>query len=249
VKKQFAGNGNSATHALRGIDLQVHAGEFLVVVGPNGSGKTTLLNVLAGDITPDAGQVVIENAQGSLDWLAMPRWQRASYLARVHQDPRRGTAAGMTVWENFRLVCSRATVPLPWRFSPVGHRRRWFMSRLEKLGLDGKIDSRVAELSQGQRQLVAVELAMFRRPEFLLLDEHTASLDQDNAKKCLQLTSELSRENLTTVIMVTHNLMDALTYGDSLTVMRDGRIYKTLTGDEKRNLDLQTLLDQCGYVI
>lgn len=248
LSKSFLSNGNGTTHALRGVDLDVRPGEFIVVVGPNGSGKTTLLNVLAGDFDPDGGQIVLEDGGNSDPWLEMPRWKRAAYLARVHQDPRRGTAAGMTVWENLRLARSRQRVPLPWSFAPPQHDRQWLIDRLERLGLAGKIDSRVMELSQGQRQLLALELAMLREPVLLLADEHTASLDQANARKCLEATVALSREGGVTVIMVTHNLMDALNYGDRLIVMRDGQVARDFLADEKRSLTLSGLIELCGYV-
>ncbi len=248
LSKSFAGNGNGVTHALRGVDLLVQPQEFLVVVGPNGSGKTTLLNLLAGDITPDAGQILLQNAQGARDWLAIPRWERASHLARVYQDPRRGTAAGMTVWENLRLASSKQAVPRPWTFSPTEHDPEWYRARLERLGLGDRMNARVADLSQGQRQLLAVELAFLRKPALLLLDEHTASLDQANANRCLEATLDLSRESGASVIMVTHNLMDALKYGDRLVVVRDGQIANTSGGREKQGLSLEALLKLCGYV-
>ncbi|MCB9851889.1 MAG: ATP-binding cassette domain-containing protein [Phycisphaerales bacterium] len=248
LSKSFPSNGNGTTHALRGIDLDLRPGEFIVVVGPNGSGKTTLLNLLAGDFDADAGQIVLNNGKNGTAWLKMPRWQRATYLARVHQDPRRGTAAGMTVWENLRLACSRQRVPLPWSFAPPTHDRQWFIDRLERLGLDSKIDSRVAELSQGQRQLLALELAILREPVLLLADEHTASLDQANAKKCLEATVALSQESGVTVIMVTHNLMDALNYGDRLIVMRDGAIERDVSRNHDASLQLNELIALCGYV-
>ena len=249
LTKSFAANGAAPTHALRGADLSVRSGEFLIVVGPNGSGKTTLLRVLAGELDADGGTVTLENENGNEDWLAMPRWKRASHLARVHQDPRRGTAPGMTVWENLRLACSQASLPLPWRFSPASHDRDWFASRLEKLGLSGKMDSVVSELSHGQRQLLAMELAMLRQPKFLLLDEHTASLDQANAKKCLETTEDFVRQTGLAVVMVTHNLLDALTYGDRLIIMREGQIVNNIDGEEKQALTLEPLLELCGYTM
>lgn len=247
--KSFSGNGSGTTHALNGIDLILNPGEFVVVVGPNGSGKSTLLNVLAGDISADAGQVRLENGVSRQDWLKMERWQRAAYLARVHQDPRRGTAAGMTVWENLRLAWSRKAVPLPWSFAPPHHGRKWFRERLARIGLAEKMDNRVDELSQGQRQLLALELAMLRQPILLLLDEHTASLDQANAKKCIEATIDLSRQEKSTVIMVTHNLMDSITYGDRLVVMNEGRITNVIEKQAKQDLKIERLLTLCGYLV
>ena len=248
LSRSFPMGGDGHVDALRGVEISIEPGEFLVIVGPNGSGKTTLLNVLAGDIAPDAGSVELLGGAGAKDWLRMPRWERATYMARVHQDPRLGTASGMTVWENLRLACCRSSIPAPWRFSPKQRDREWFSSRLERLGLDSKMDSCVSDLSQGQRQLLALELAMLRQPAFLLVDEHTASLDRANAKFCLDATVQLGREAGTTIFMVTHNLMEALTYGDRLVVVREGRIFRCIDACEKAGLRLEDVLEYCGYV-
>jgi putative ABC transport system ATP-binding protein len=249
LTKTFHGDGSGSVHALRDFALDIAPGEFIVIVGPNGSGKSTLLNLLAGDYLPDGGEISLLGSHSPMDWLKMPRWQRAAYLARVHQDPRRGTVPGMTVWENLRLAASWQVCPSPFRFGATGHNRAWFCDRLAGLGLADKIDSRVGDLSHGQRQLLALELAMLRKPAFLLADEHAASLDQANAHKCLDATVRLGRELLTTVIMVTHNLMDALSHGDRLVVMREGRVAKDLAGEQKQKLALRDLLDLCGYVM
>jgi len=151
--------------------------------------------------------------------------------------------------DNLRLVSSRASFPSPFRFAPPTRDRSWFTERLKPLGLDSKINSRVADLSQGQRQLLALELAMLREPQFLLADEHTASLDQANAETCLENTARLSRELSATVLMVTHNPMNAITSGTHLLVLREGRVHRSLVGDDKNNVDLQELLKLCGYAI
>jgi putative tryptophan/tyrosine transport system ATP-binding protein len=247
LSKSFAGNGASID-ALKDLDLSVEPGEFLIVVGPNGSGKSTLLNVLAGDYAAEKGSINLNGPNRSDDWSALPRWKRATLLARVYQDPRRGTAAGLTVWENLRLASIRAGVPSPIRFGTGRRSRTWHVRRLDDLGLADKIDSRVADLSQGQRQLLALELVMLRRPALLLLDEHTASLDQANARMCLDATERLCKENGTTVLMVTHNLADAAKHGDSLFVLREGRTHAQISGAEKRETDVRQLFELCGYM-
>jgi putative ABC transport system ATP-binding protein len=249
LTKSFPSTGSGLVYALSDLDIDIDPGQFVVVVGANGSGKTTLLNILAGDYPPDCGTIELRSSHATVNWLALARWDRAAYLARVHQDPRRGTAPGMTVWENLRLASSRSPVPSPFRFATTQHDQRWHLERLMGLGLAEKIDSRIDDLSQGQRQLLALELAMLREPAVLLLDEHTASLDQANAAKCLEATVRLSQRTSTTVIMVTHNLLDALRYGERLIIMRDGRIVEDLDGDDKRHLDMPRLLSLCGYIV
>lgn len=246
LTKRFSVNG-SAISVVRGFNLEVNAGEFVVVVGPNGAGKTCLLRLISGEYLADEGRISLIGADGTLDCTQMPRWERAGFMAQVHQDPQRGTASGMTVLENLRLATVKSRIPSPFCFSSAHRNRGWYRTRLEAIGLSDKIDSRVAELSQGQRQLLAVDLAMLRRPSLLLLDEHTASLDQKNAKKCLETTVRLSRETGTTVMMATHNLMDTLHFGDRLVVMREGHLHVNLDREEKQRLDMKGLLELCGY--
>jgi putative ABC transport system ATP-binding protein len=247
LTKPFLSDAGEPVRALRHVDLRLEPGEFVVLVGPNGSGKTTLLDVLAGDCPPDAGSVEFVGGATRRNWLSLRRWERAAYLARVQQDPTKGTAGSMTVWENFRLASAPRSIPPPWRFSPRAEKRERFKQQHNRLGLTDKVDSRIMELSQGQRQILAIELAMLRDPAFLLLDEHTASLDQSNAKRCLESTVRISQERGVTVLMVTHNLLDALTYGERLVVMSEGEITAVLGAEEKKRLDIGRLLELCGY--
>jgi putative ABC transport system ATP-binding protein len=220
-----------------------------MIVGPNGAGKSTLLRVLAGDCTLDRGQMRFYGEEGVEDLRNMPRWERAQRIAQIHQDPKRGTVGSMTVFENLRLASLQRVMPSPFGFDSAGRTRNWFESRIESIGLSGKLDSRVADLSQGQRQLLALELALLRQPSVLLADEHTASLDQDNARKCLETTVRLCRDQATTVIMVTHNLEDATRYGDRLIVLRRGKIHADLDNDQRRALGLKGLIELCGYEV
>lgn len=248
LSKSFRDNGNAAVSALAGIDLDIPSSQQVVIVGPNGSGKSTFLNLLAGDFDPDTGTVRLADLEQGVELTRMPRWRRAGFIARVHQDPRRGTAPSMTAWENYRLVINRAHVPSPFRVRDSSTERALFEQRLAALGLQAKQDTRIADLSQGQRQLLAVELAMIHRPALLLLDEHTASLDVDNARKCLDATVRLCREHSTTLLMVTHNLVDALRYGERLLVLQSGRVLVDLDAQGKRRMTLEKLLDLCGYM-
>jgi putative ABC transport system ATP-binding protein len=248
VTKSFSSNGNGKTLALQDVTVRIRSGEFVVVAGPNGSGKTTLLNCLAGEYAIDDGTICLEDELDRIDWTRLAKPERARHIARVHQDPRMGTVPLMTVWENFRLAVAAGRFPSPLRLSTRGLTRGTLIARLSTLGLEDKVDCRVSELSQGQRQLLAVELALLREPDILLLDEHTASLDQSNARRCLDATVRLSSERKTTVLMVTHNLLDAMNYGDRLLVMRDGRIHADITGEERRTTSVESLIRLCGYV-
>jgi len=247
LTKSFPANGAGEVRALLDFDLDAEAGEVVVIVGPNGAGKTTLLNLVGGDIPPDRGSIFLAGQDGRTDITRLPRWQRARYVARVHQNPKDGTVANLTVLENLHLASMAGRNPSPLRFGVDKREREAYLSRLAAVGIEDKLHSRVADLSQGQRQLLAVELALLQHPKVLLLDEHTASLDMANAARCLEATEALCHSTRTTALMVTHNLADALRYGDRLVVLRDGRAVANVAGDAKAQIDVARLFELCGY--
>jgi putative ABC transport system ATP-binding protein len=235
VTKRFAQPGQTEVLALDDVTLRVQKGEFVMVVGHNGSGKSTLLNVVSGDLSPDAG---------SLRWSTTGGRPR---VARVRQAPGDGTFPDLSVLENFQIFNLRG-VPSVLRTQPRAAVRSDATVCAQRHALAGRLDQRVSELSGGQRQLLALDLAMARAPDVLLLDEHTASLDRQNADRCMSATARLAEDTRTTVIMVTHNLSYALRYGDVLVVLRDGRLIQRLSGREKDRLSLPDLMRLCGFV-
>ena len=238
VTKCFRQPGQRNVVALDDVSLRVEQREFLIIVGHNGSGKTTLMNILAGIVEPDSG---IVRFRGGTNGRVQAR------TARVRQTPGDGTFGDLTVRENFQLFLLERS-PSPVRTRPPADVIEEAVRRLRTYSLDGKLDQRVSELSQGQRQLLALELAMSRRPQLLLLDEHTASLDRANAAACMEATERLAQESNTTVLMVTHNFGHAIRYGDALVVMRDGRVVHRFAGEVKRDLSLEVLMGYCGFM-
>jgi putative ABC transport system ATP-binding protein len=231
------------------VDLEIDPGRLVAIVGHNGSGKTTLLNLIAGDYYPENGAIVAWDGSGECDWTRLPGWVRAHHVARVLQDPARGTVGELTVEENLWLASLKNGIPSPFRFSTSGSSRRDLSARLVRVGLEDRFATRVDELSGGQRQMLAVELALLRRPSVLLLDEHTASLDRRNAAQCLSLTESVCREAGITVLLVTHNLSDAASFGDRVIVMQDGRIVADLPGARHSGLTGDELYQRCGYAL
>jgi len=235
VSKTYHQPGQIDVVALNDVSLEIARGEFVVIVGHNGSGKTTLLNIVAGDVLPDCG---LFSTFGSND---------RARIARVRQSPGEGTFDDLTVAENFQLFVAEGR-PSPFRVRVPTDVVLEATRRLAEYGLSARLNDRVCDLSQGQRQILALELAMMRRPELLLLDEHTASLDRVNAAMCMEATMRLARETGTTVLMVTHNFGDALSIGDTLVVMRDGKIAHRMTQEAKKTLSLENLLVHCGFM-
>ena len=231
----------SETPALNGVSLDVPAGQFIAVIGSNGAGKSTLLNAIAGDVTLDQGTVHIDGA----DVTRLPTYKRTRWISRVFQDPVAGTASDMTIEENLALAEWRG---LKRTFS-IGlnqQRRALYQERLAILGIgiEDRLSEKVGALSGGQRQSLALIMAIIREPQVLLLDEHAAALDPKTAKVVLDATVDVVSEARLTTIMVTHNMQHAIDYGDRLIMMEGGLIRYSFDGAEKRELDVQSLIDR-----
>lgn len=227
--------------ALCGINLSLSDGDFVTVIGGNGAGKSTLLNVISGVIPADSGVIELNGR----DLTKVKEHKRAAYISRVFQDPLLGTAANMNIEENLALAARRGKRRgLSWgmRKAELETYRRQLASL--ELGLENTTGQKVGTLSGGQRQALTLLMASLVQPELLLLDEHTAALDPKTAKKVLNLTQEIvSRDNLT-AIMITHNMNDAITYGNRLIMMDKGNIVYDVRGEEKKNLTVKELLEK-----
>ena len=226
-------------HALRGIELELPAGQFVTVIGSNGAGKSTLFNVIAGVYGPTQGRIEIDG----VDVTQWPEPTRARLIGRVFQDPLSGTAASMTIAQNLTLALLRNQRR---RLRPgVDHARRQLFGELLAplgLGLEDRLDARVSLLSGGQRQALTLLMATMARPKILLLDEHTAALDPATASTILDLTKEIiGRQELTT-LMITHNMQQALTTGDRTLMMDRGQFVLDLTAAEQADMNVQDLV-------
>lgn len=240
VKTFFKGTVNEKT-ALHGVDLRLESGDFATVIGGNGAGKSTLLNSIAGVFPVDAGTIKINDT----DITKMPEYKRAAFIGRVFQDPMLGTAGNMQIEENLLLALRRGKkMGLKWAFVP--EERELFRERLSLLGLglEDRLSARMGLLSGGQRQSITLLMATMLRPELLLLDEHTAALDPKTAANVLSLTDKLVQEYNLTTLMITHNMRDALRYGNRLVMMNNGRIIFDVRGEEKAKLTVQDLLER-----
>ena len=239
IRKVFNPGTINEKVALDGVDLTLEEGEFVTVIGGNGAGKSTLLNAIAGVWPVDSGSLVIDGT----DVTGLPEYKRASYLGRVFQDPMKGTAAGMQIAENLAMAMRRGQrLGLRWSESSKMYEHfREMLAELD-LGLEDRLTSKVGLLSGGQRQAVTLLMATIRRPELLLLDEHTAALDPKTAEKVLAITDRFVHEGRLTTLMITHNMRDALRFGNRLIMMHNGRAIVNIAGEEKKKLTVQDLL-------
>lgn len=239
VRKTFNKGTINEKKALCGINLHLNAGDFVTVIGGNGAGKSTMLNMIAGAYPIDCGKIEIDGINLSRE----PEHKRARYIGRVFQDPMRGTAAGMEIQENLALAFRRGKKRgLSWEIR--AEEKISYKDALAKLGLglEDRMSSKVGLLSGGQRQALTLLMATLQKPKLLLLDEHTAALDPKTAKKVLELTDEMIQEQNLTALMVTHNMKDAIQYGNRLIMMHQGRIIYDVAGEEKKHLKVEDLL-------
>jgi len=225
--------------ALDHLSLTIKDGEFVTVIGGNGAGKSTMLNMISGSKTVDSGSVILDGK----DITSLPEHKRAKYLGRVWQDPMQGTAAGMQIEENLALALRRGKR----RTLAPGIRkseRAVYREKLAELGLglESRLSARVGTLSGGQRQALTLLMATLSRPGILLLDEHTAALDPKTAERVMTLTERIVRDQKLTTLMITHNMRDAIRYGDRLIMLHAGRIILDISGEEKQNLTVEQLL-------
>lgn len=225
--------------ALNGVSLTLNEGDFVTVIGGNGAGKSTMLNAIAGVWPVDAGSITIDGE----DVTGLADFKRAKYLGRVFQDPMTGTAASMSIIENMALADKRGKKRgLEWAVNK--NRKSYYKEALKELdlGLEDRLTSKVGLLSGGQRQALTLLMATLQKPKLLLLDEHTAALDPKTAAKVLETTDKLIAEHNLTALMVTHNMKDAIVHGNRLIMMNEGKIILDISGDEKKNLTVETLL-------
>lgn len=237
-KTFFPGTVNEK-RALTDVNLHMEPGDFITIIGGNGAGKSTLLNSIAGVFPIDAGQILIDG----VDVSKMPEHKRARYIGRVFQDPMMGTAAGMMIEENLAIASRRGKTPgLSWALKDSDRERFREMLKELDLGLENRLTSRVGLLSGGQRQALTLLMAAMNKPRLLLLDEHTAALDPKTAEKVLNMTKKVIERDHLTSLMITHNMRDALRFGNRLIMMNAGHIVVDVGAEEKAKLTIPDLL-------
>ena len=317
IVKRFNNGTASETIAIDHVNLTLQEGDFITVIGGNGAGKSTLMNIIAGTISADEGQILLD----SEDVSRVPEYKRAQFFGRVFQDPMVGTASDMTVIENLALAYGRGRPRSLFRWSYRKEDVEFFANELKSLdlGLEDRMYQKVGLLSGGQRQALTLLMATIRhhpsqrriRKDYvtfssgdkkelklkidtifknikdaykkrketiindaslskqekaekikqikairekdmllydltkpvLLLDEHTAALDPKTAEKVLQTTEKIVNENKLTTIMITHNMKDAIRYGNRLIMMSKGKIVADISGEKKKNLTIESLLE------
>lgn len=233
LTKIFDKNGVNEKIALKDFNLNLQNGDFLTVIGDNGAGKSTLMNCIAGVYRADSGKILLDGS----DISNLPEHKRAKFIGRVFQDPMKGTAFDMTIEENLAIAENKKNFcGLQWGIT--AKKRVEYASKLEVLdmGLENMMTKKVRLLSGGQRQALTLFMAIMAKPKLLLLDEHTAALDPQAASKILKLTAKLAAQKDFCTIMITHNMKDALAYGNRTILMRQGQLAMDISGEERKKM-------------
>ena len=231
--------------ALSDLSLHLNPGDFVTVIGGNGAGKSTMLNAIAGVWAVDSGRIILDGQ----DVTALPEHKRAKLVGRVFQDPMMGTAPNMQLEENLALAMRRGQRRgLGWGVTKA--EREVYREKLKtlNLGLEDRMTVKVGLLSGGQRQALTLLMASLQKPKLLLLDEHTAALDPATAAKVLDLSDRIVAESQLTALMITHNMTDAIKHGNRLIMMNEGKIILDISGEEKKKLTKQMLMDKFAEV-
>ena len=239
IRKTFNPGTVNEKVALNGVSLHLAPGDFVTVIGGNGAGKSTLLNSVSGALEVDEGKILIDG----VDVTHLPEHKRAKYIGRVFQDPMMGTAATMQIEENLALAARRGKVR-GLGSGITAAERKGYVEQLAMLdlGLETRMTAKVGLLSGGQRQALTLLMATLQKPKLLLLDEHTAALDPKTAAKVLETTQRIVEKDNLTTLMITHNMRDAIAYGNRLIMMYNGRIVVDVSGEEKKKLTVEQLL-------
>ncbi|MBE6047629.1 MAG: ATP-binding cassette domain-containing protein [Clostridium sp.] len=239
LSKVFNINTINENKVFEDLNLEVKEGDFVAIIGSNGAGKSTLLNMVAGSLMCDEGTILIDGE----DVTDKPEYKRSSIIGRVYQNPSVGVSPKMTILENMSLADNKGK-RYGLKFGVDKRRIEYYKELLKEadLGLEDKLNNKVELLSGGQRQVLTLLMAVMSNPKLLLLDEHTAALDPKTSEKVMDITRKIVRERKITTLMVTHNMKHAITAGNRLFMMHQGKIVVDVQGKEKKELNTDKLM-------
>jgi putative ABC transport system ATP-binding protein len=243
IRKIFSKGTIDEKVAIDRISLHIKKGDFVTIIGSNGAGKTTLLNLTSGTLFPDEGEIFITGSRVT----QLAEHRRAKYLGRIFQNPLMGTASSMTIEENLAMADLRGQRRgLRWGVSKARREHYREILKMLGLGLETRLKDTVSLLSGGQRQSLTLLMVTLSLPKLLLLDEHTAALDPKTAQRVMDLTQKIVDENNLTTIMVTHNMQQAIRYGNRMIMLHEGRIQFDIQGEEKKALTVEEVVRRFG---
>lgn len=240
IRKTFNEGTINENTALKNINLTVKEGDFITIIGSNGAGKTTLFNTIAGSFYLTSGQIFFNNENVT----KMPEYKRAKFIGRIFQDPLLGTASNMSLEDNMTICNKKGFKGL--KISLNSRMREMFRNELKllQMGLENRMENNLQLFSGGQRQALTLLMTVLSNPALILLDEHTAALDPKNAAMVLELTDRFISERKLTAMMITHNMSQAIKYGNRILMMHGGEIILDISGEEKKNMTVEGLVQK-----
>lgn len=240
IKKTFITELGTEKKVFTNLNLEAKEGDFITIIGSNGAGKSTLLNIINGTIAVDSGTIELNG----IDITNIKSYKRAKWISQVYQDPTLGTSPSMVVLENLSMAMNKGN-PFNLSFGLDIKNIPYFNEQLKDLGLglENQLYTRVGALSGGQRQCLSLLMATLKKPAILLLDEHTAALDPQTSKIILEKTKKIIEKNKLIAFMITHNMQDAIKYGNRLLMFHNGTIIFDIKGKEKEALTVEKLLE------
>ena len=240
INKTFYSASGEEKAIFTDLNLKVAKGEFISVIGSNGAGKSTLLNLISGNIDLDNGTIEIEGENIT----NLEKHKRSKIISKVYQNPSMGTAPSMTIFENLSMADNKGKI-FGWSLGLNQSKKEYYKNLLKELdlGLENLMETEVQYLSGGQRQCLALIMATLNQPKILLLDEHTAALDPKTSQIIMDKTKDIITKYEIPTLMITHNLQDAIKYGNRLIMLHNGKIILDISGDEKKELTQEKLMD------
>ncbi len=219
-KKFYPGTPEEHT-VFENFSIDIEENVCTTILGPNGCGKSTLFNMISGSIKNDSGEIVLN--EKNIETLA--EQERALFIGKVSQDPSMGVSPSLNIMENMSLAVKKGE---KFTFKKLVKRENvdGIVKSLKELdlGLEDKLNTQVKFLSGGQRQSLSLLMATIKRPDLLLLDEHTAALDPKTSKLIMDKTNDLIKKEKITTLMITHNLKHAIDYSDRIIMLNKGKI-------------------------
>jgi len=244
LSKSFNAGTENEQVIFENFNLHINKGECTALLGANGCGKSTLFNIISGVLTADSGEIILNGENIN----KLKENERAKYLGRVYQDPSMGVSPKLTILENISLSakkCQKFTL----RKLINKNKIEGYKAILKTLdiGLEDKLNTEVKFLSGGQRQSLSLLMATIKRPELLLLDEHTAALDPKTSRLIMEKTQELIKTYSITTLMISHNIKDAVKYSDRIIMLDRGKVILDVRNGEINEKELVGIYNSKNY--
>lgn len=239
ISKTFNRGSINEQSVFENFSIDIKDNDFITIIGSNGAGKSTLLNIISGKIKVDSGRIVLNG----YDITEEREYEKCKIISRIFQDPSMGTNPSMTIYENLSMAKNKGKkFGLGFLVDKGDEENFKEILKVLHLGLEDKLHTPVSQLSGGQRQSLALIMAVLGDPKLLLLDEHTAALDPKTSEIVMDTTERIIKEKGLTTLMITHNIDQAIKYGNRLIMLHRGNIVIDISGNMKSSMTKKELL-------